>query len=72
MIDPHEKGYDLGFDPRDEYPIDPYHDIRPNQDTKLGGHIFWLLYTRVVLPIARLECRIRRWWFWRGIYRGGH
>jgi len=66
MGDPHEKGYDLGFDPYDEYSGDPYDDIRPNQNTKLGGQIFWWLYTRIVLPIARLECRIRTWCFkWR-------
>lgn len=63
MADPYEKGYDLGFDPYDEYPTDPYHDIRPNRDTNLGGHIFWLLYTRIVLPIARLESRIQAWRF---------
>ena len=60
--------YDLGGsgDPYDDYPSDPYYDIRPNRDTKLGGRIFWLLYTGIVLPIARLDCRIRTWCFnWR-------
>lgn len=62
MIDPYEKGYDLQGG-GDDYPTDPYYDIRPNQDTNLGGHIFWFLYTRIVLPIARLECRIKTWRF---------
>ena len=67
MIDPYEKGYDLqgGGDPLDDYPSDPYYDIRPNRNTKLGGRAFWFVYTRVVLPIARLECRIRTWCFER-------
>lgn len=69
MADPYEKGYDLGFDPYDEYPTDPYHDIRPNQDTKLGGRIFWWFYTGIVLPIARLESRIRTWRFELGFMR---
>lgn len=69
MTDPYEKGYDLGFDPYDEYPSDPYYAIRPNRDTKLAGRIFWWLYTRIVLPIARLECRIRTWRFELGFVR---
>jgi hypothetical protein len=68
MADPYEKGYDLGFDPYDEYPTDPYHDIRPNRHTKLGGRlfgefIFWFLYTHIVLPIARLGSRFGTWRF---------